>query len=119
MIAARHRFGRDLRGFRHVTRHDVEHVFAGGEKIIRDDAAMATPPHGFRAHDRAAHLAAERDEIAQRAVELRPHRVIGVVVEALVVPEAVHLGRDVLAAPAPPAECFHVLVAEAVARERG
>jgi hypothetical protein len=37
--------------------HDVEDGFAASDKIIGDNAPMASPPHSFRAHDRAAPFA--------------------------------------------------------------
>lgn len=43
----------------HVRRpHDVKHVLSRREEVVSDEAPMATPPHRFGAHDRAAVLGA-------------------------------------------------------------
>jgi hypothetical protein len=45
---------RNVRRFRSSFREDVDNVFAGGDEVVGDDAAMTSPPHGFSAHDGAA-----------------------------------------------------------------
>jgi len=63
---------------------NVEHRLAGAIKVIRDDAPMAPPPHGFCAHDGAAPRASEVPQCRQPAAKAFAHRVVRVVVEALV-----------------------------------
>ena len=63
------RFRRHARGLGYVAGNDVEHLLAGREQVIRDDASVATPPHRFRAHDRAAALAAEGHEAFEPRAE--------------------------------------------------
>ena len=62
---------------------DVEDGFAGCNEIIRDDAPMASPPHGFGAHDGAAPGVTEFPQFGQSASEGVAHCVVSVMVKAL------------------------------------
>src|SRR3569623_3691574 len=75
---------------------DVKDLFALREQIIGDDAAVASPPPRFRAHDGATPLRAEFQKLLEALMEGLAPRVIGIIVEALVLPEAVELRIDAL-----------------------
>src|SRR5690349_6873044 len=102
-----------------VLRQDVEDAFARREQIVGDDATMAAPPHRLGAHDRAPPLVPERAELRQAGAKRLAHRVVGVVVEALILPAGIHLRRYAAAAAAQAAERRDVDVVEAEGRERG
>jgi hypothetical protein len=85
------RAGRKLRGIHLTAPHDVHDRNALGQKIVRNDAAVATPPYGFGTHDRAAIVTGERSQLIQSGAESVRCRVIGVVPESLNVPERIVL----------------------------
>ena len=91
---------------------DVEHGFASCDEIIRDDAPMASPPHGFGAHDGAAPGVTEFPQFGESASEGVAHCVVSVMVKALVRPKGVDCRRHPAAAAAQPAECGYVGVAD-------
>jgi hypothetical protein len=43
----------------------VKHLLAGGKEIVDDNVPVATPPDGFRAHDRAPVLTTQRAQPRQ------------------------------------------------------
>src|SRR5258708_7210812 len=79
---------------------NVEHRLAGGDQVIRDDAPVASPPHGFCAHDGAAPRVSEVPQCRQPAAKAFAHRVVRVIVEALVLPEGVDIRRHIARAAA-------------------
>src|SRR5579863_9493558 len=80
---------------------------------------MASPPDRLRAHDGRARRMAKLAQFFEAQPEVLAHRVIGVVVEARVVPEAVDFGRHVALKAPEPAELGQMLVADAAGAERG
>src|SRR5579872_6161590 len=79
---------------------------------------MASPPDRLRAHDGRARRMAKLAQFFEAQPEVLAHRVIGVVVEARVVPEAVDFGRDVALVSSEPAELGQMLVADADGAKR-
>src|SRR3569623_847847 len=75
---------------------DVKDLFALREQIIGDDAAVASPPHRFRAHDGAAPLFTDFQKPHEAFMESLAQRVVGVIVKALVLPEPVDLRLDIV-----------------------
>jgi signal transduction histidine kinase len=65
--------------------------------VVGDDAAVAAPPDGLGAHDRARVARRHLEELAQALAEQSGLRVVGVVVEALSLPAGVHRFPDALA----------------------
>jgi hypothetical protein len=65
---------------------DVQHGLTGGEQVIGDEAALAAPPHRLRAHDGAASRAPAVAQSFETAAEGLGHGVVGVIVEAVVLP---------------------------------
>jgi len=63
------------------------------EEVIGDDPPMTAPPDSFRTHDRAPSPLTPVQQPRQADVKLGGQRVIGIVVETLVRPEAIDLGR--------------------------
>ncbi len=83
------RAGRKLRGIHLTAPHDVHDRNALGQKIVGNDAAVATPPYGFGTHDRAAIVTGERSQLVQSCSESVRCRVIGVVPESGNLPERI------------------------------
>ena len=75
-----------LRGLDTLVAHQVEDVAATGEEIVGDDPPMAAPPDGLGAHDRGSALTGEAHKLVEAGGELVREGVIGVIVEALVLP---------------------------------
>src|SRR5690242_6492200 len=90
---------------------------SGGEQVIGDDPPMAAPPHGFGAHDRAPLASSERQQSLHPLAKAVGQRVVGVVVKALVAPQAVDLGRDLVTPAAQAAELADELVPDLELRQ--
>src|SRR2546430_1173775 len=105
--------GRREMGSRDVVRpENMEDGLPRADQVVGDEAPMALPPQGFRAHDRAALRAAQLAQHDEAGMKLVAHGVVGVVVKALVRPEGVHGRRDVyLSSPETP-ESGDVLIAD-------
>src|SRR5262249_42674878 len=95
-----------------ILAENVEHGLAGGDQIVRNDAPVTSPPHRLRAHDRAAPFMPERAQPREPTMERWGQRVVGIVVKALVLPECIHVGWNVLRPRAQAAERGHVLVSD-------
>ena len=54
-----------------IVSHQVKYVAPPLQKIVSDDAAMASPPHRFGAHNRYVSFAAQLQELVERRSELR------------------------------------------------
>ena len=80
---------RKLRGIDLTAPHDVHDRNALRQQIVGNDAAVATPPHGFSTHDRAATVTGERSELVQSCSESVRCRVIGIVPEGGDMPERI------------------------------
>jgi hypothetical protein len=83
------RAGRKLRWIDLTAPHDVHDRNALRQQIVGNDAAVATPPHGFSTHDRAAIVAGERPQLVQSCSESVRCRVIGIVPEGRDMPERI------------------------------
>jgi hypothetical protein len=83
-------------------RDDVHDVNSACEQVIRDDAAVASPPHRLRAHDRFH--AGDREQLIQARAELRGQRVVGEVPERRHAPRVVRERRRLLRHAAAAAE---------------
>jgi hypothetical protein len=68
--------------------HDVEYSFFACKEIIRDQAAMAAPPHRLGAHNSAYPAFPFLDELIQSFVKCVGERIVSIVVKASVLPEA-------------------------------
>jgi hypothetical protein len=66
--------------------HQVEDSLTAGQKVVRDDASMAPPPYGFRAHHCQPPFSTQRNKPLQPVPELVGHCIVGIVVKALVGP---------------------------------
>ena len=80
---------RKLRGIDLTAPHDVHDRNALRQQIVGNDAAVATPPHGFSTHDRAATVTGERSELVQSCSESVRCRVIGIGPEGGDMPERI------------------------------
>lgn len=69
---------------------DMKNRLARCDQVVSDDAPVTSPPHGFRAHHCAAQCVSQISQLGESGTEGAGHRVIGVVVKALVVPEGVY-----------------------------
>ena len=68
---------------------DVEDLLTRGEEIVRDDAAMASPPDCLGAHDRGGRRMTKPAQFFEARAEFLAHGVVGIVVKARVLPEGV------------------------------
>src|SRR5262249_36242571 len=91
----------DLSCLSHASRLDairtenVKYRLTRCQQIIRNDAAMASPPHRLGAHDRAAPFVSQGAQPDEARFEGRAQRIIGVIMKAFVLPERVELRRNV------------------------
>src|SRR3546814_21153041 len=60
-----------------------------------DESAVEGPPDGFRAQHRHPPLASEVDKLGQAAPEFVGHRVVRIIVQALILPPTVDFRRHV------------------------
>src|SRR5437667_8907797 len=101
-----------------VRRENMEDGLPRADQVVGDEAPMALPPQGFRAHDRAALRTAQLAQHDEAGMELVAHGVVGVVVKALVRPEGVHGRRDVYLSSPETSESGDVLIADRAAGQR-
>ena len=97
--------------------HDMKNGLSAGDQIVSDYAAVASPPYGFRTHDRGAPFAPRIEETLEARVKLRRKSIVGVIVEALVGPEAVDVLRRASHLCAKAAQRGHVFVGNANGRQ--
>lgn len=71
--------------------HDMEYGFLRRNKVVGDDAAVTSPPYGFRTHYHAASLSPYVDQMVKASTKSVRKRVIGVIVKTLVRPETVDI----------------------------
>jgi hypothetical protein len=84
--------------------NDVEHCLTRGNQVIGYNSPVAPPPHGFCAHHGATLALPEFLQPRQSAVKAFAHRVVRVVVKALILPERVDVPRHVARAATQPAQ---------------
>jgi hypothetical protein len=109
--------GSKVSGLQAALPHDMENGLPAADKIISDYAAVASPPDGFRTHDCAAPFMPFIEEDLEASTKLRRERIIGIVMKALVRPEAVDILRRGLRLPAKTTECCHVLIGDVEGRQ--
>lgn len=72
------------------------------QEMVGDDAPVASPPDGFRAHQGQASVGAEGDNLIERGGECLAQGVIGIILETLHPPHGIEVGIDTgLLRPAP------------------
>src|SRR5437667_6596096 len=91
---------------------------AGVEQIVGDDSSMAAPPDSLGTHDCSTLASRDLAEFLNALAKSVSHRVVGVVVKALVLPERVLSGRRFAAASAQAAERGEMLVSDSCFGER-
>ena len=101
-----------------ILAHQVKDRAAAHQQIVGNDPAVTTPPHRFGAHDRGRPLVGEARELVEPFGKGIGQRIIGVIVEAAVLPEAIHFRRDVMGAAPKPAEPSDPVVADLPFGER-
>src|SRR5262249_48274407 len=101
---------RRLRSFDVISSENVEHFLSGGEQIVRDDSAMASPPNGLCAHDGASLGMAQFTQPRQPGRKLFAHRVIGEIVKAGILPKGIQSGWHGRAWGSQTAKLSHVLI---------
>jgi len=94
----------------------VEDGFAADEEIVGDDAAVASPPHRFRAHDGAAARVTQLAEFSKAFPKALGRGVVGIIAKALILPEGVERLPCVASTAPQAAELREVDVADAVLR---
>lgn len=83
----------DFGGLKTVQSQDVEDRFPSGDQIIGDNSPMTTPPYSLRAHDCRWGAMAEITQPRKTFPKSLAHRVVGIIVEALILPECIYLRR--------------------------
>ena len=81
---------------------DMKHRLASGDQVVGNDAPVASPPYGFRAHDSATSRMPQVPQLGKTGAEGVCHGVVGIVVKALVLPEGVYRTCDVERATSQP-----------------
>ena len=100
-----------------VPPENMKHPRVGNQQVARDDPAMAPPPHRLRTRHSAASNAAQFAKPGEAGAKTSAHRIVGVVVKALVLPESVDIGRDVQRARASTAELRDLLICDLKRRQ--
>lgn len=101
---------------RQTRRHDlagpkyVKDLLAGNKQVVGNNPAMTPPPNRLCTHHGTAPDTAELTQPGQARLEAGAHRVIRVVVKALIFPEAIDAGRNIMRAWPKAAELGHMLV---------
>jgi hypothetical protein len=95
----------------------MEHLIATDDKVIRDDPTMAPPPYCLRAHHGAAPRAAQSAKPREARPKIVAHRIVGVVVETLILPEGIDVRRNTLCAWAEAAEFGDMLICDLKSRQ--
>src|SRR6187401_916778 len=91
---------------------NVKYPLAGDEEIVRDDPAVAAPPHCLRAHHGAAPEMAKFAQPCQARLKNVAHRIVGVIVKTLIFPETVDVGWDFSRPRAPTAQLCDMRVCD-------
>lgn len=85
---------RKVRRLRPPFRENVDYCFAGSNEVVGNDAAMTSPPNRFSAHDGALSRMSDLAKPSQTSLKFVAHGVVSIIVEALVLPEAVDRRRN-------------------------
>ena len=105
---------REMCRFSTIASHQVKHGPAFGQQVVRDDSPVTSPPHSFGAHYRTSSRRADCEQFGETGRKLIRQRIIGVVVETLVVPEGVCCFRNIGRAAAQASESSNTLVADLI-----
>ena len=101
------------RGLNMSMTENVKYDLAGRQQVVGDDPSMAPPPQRFRACDGATPCTPDFAQVIKTCAKAVAHRVVGVIVEAFVLPERIDVGRQSAIAAAKASKRCHVLVADA------
>src|SRR5262249_39050621 len=82
--------------FNPATTHYVKYDLVRGYEIVCNDATMTLPPNRFCAHYCSRALVPETAQSIKTRTEFFSHGIIGIIVETLILPKAIHCGRNVL-----------------------
>ena len=85
---------------------DMKHRLASGDQVVSDDAPVASPPYGFRAHDSATSRMSQVPQLGKTGAEGVRQGVVGIVVKALVLPESVYRCESCARPRSPPSEGY-------------
>src|SRR5262245_19153972 len=97
---------------------NMQHGIARGDQIVGDNSPMTPPQQGFGAHDGAAAFVAEPAQLRKARTKRLRHRVIGKIMKAVMMPEAVGLGRDTRCLGSQTAEGAKVPIGDLELRQR-
>lgn len=110
--AQRSRARRQCRRAEFVRSHDVHYLDPPHEKIVADDATMATPPKGLGAHDCAVLQTDEFKESVQANMECLGCGVVRISPKRRIGPEGIGRGRCITCVMSPAAKRGNVLVTD-------
>src|SRR5512141_792957 len=96
----------------------MKYAFACREQIVRNNSAMASPPHRLGTHDRARRAMTELAQCRKTGAEALAHGVVRVVMETLILPESVDIFGDVRLVSAQAAQGRDVPVSDLKFRQR-
>ena len=88
------------------------------EQIVCNDAAMAPPPDRLGAHDGASFLLTERAKARETGMKGFGEAVVGIIMEALILPKRVYPWRDFALFSAQASQRGDALISDLVLRER-
>lgn len=89
----------------------MKDAFAGDEQVVGNDPTVTPPPHGLSTHHSAALDAAQFPQPGEAELEAGAHRVICIIVKALIFPEGIDAGRNILRSPPEAAELGDMFIA--------
>src|SRR5690554_1563147 len=90
----------------------MKNHLAPRQQVVGDNSAVAAPPDSFGAHHGAAVFPAQPNKLIKASLKCFCKRVIGIIMETLILPEAVNRGISLLAFVSQAAELFNELVAD-------
>ncbi len=67
----------------------MPHRYAPNQLGVRDHAAMATPPLGFRAHDGGSFCPGQTIELSQARIKFRRLHIVGIAAKTRVSPAGI------------------------------
>jgi len=67
----------------------MEHAFTSGQKIVRDDPPMASPPQRLGTHNGAGLVTIKVAEPSQSGAKFITHDIVSIIVEAVIMPECI------------------------------
>lgn len=75
----------------------MKDTFTTCNQLVDNDTSMTTPAHRFRAHNGAALLPSQFDQLRQAMTKRLAQSAIGIVMKTLIMSKTVYFGLNILA----------------------